>query len=390
MTNIDLSQGQTGRSTRGRTPIWRISINGGEAEDITVLEASLNFNQNQHDLVTLVLASATLIETDGMVDKPIFFAFGQSPRIDTFYGYILAVREVTSKADSFQFSLLIVGATRVMQGGQPRFWRDRTVPGAIEETVLRGMLGYSGQTHNHKWKSLAQTNESDWALIVRLASRLGWDVYNRYGVVMCYDPEKLFEERGAYTHLIAGSEGDISTQDERTILDFEASETSDETPDAIGHKLGYFSGDKPQIVTQEGAFRRYTFRNDIVIRDSAEAEVYQTASNTADAYDTQKAKARLFGEADLWPGMSVDVTTSNQRIYRGRFDGRWMIDSVSHKMDRASFQTQVSLSRPGKARIRDLPYRSFWAADGLAKPQMSLSDGSWTSTWANRRSRSIA
>ena len=108
-----------------------------------------------------------------------------------------------------------------------------------------------------------------------------------------------------------------------------------------------------------------------MIRDQAEATVYESAFNLADSYDTQKATGRLFGEADLYPGMSVDVTTSNYRIYRGRFDGRWLIDSVNHKMDRSSFQTQLTLSRPGKARVKDLPYRSFWDVEGRSRPTCS-------------------
>ncbi len=371
MTNVDTTIGQTGRSTRGRTPIWRLAINGEEI-DVVVIEAQFLFAKNQHDYITMVMSSETITDTSDMTDKPIFFAFGQAPRIESFYGYVVAVGESSANTKALQFSMMIMGATRTMQGGTPRFWRDRSISGAVKELVLTNGLGYAGQDHEHRWKALAQTNDSDWATILRFAKRLGWDVFNRWGVVLCYDPEKVFQERGSYTNLVAGSEDEYNTQDQRLLLDFEATEESDETPESIGQKMGFFNGEKPQIVTQGGAFKRYKFKTDLVIRDKAEADIYESAGNLADSYDTQKATARLYGEADLYPGMSVDVTTSNARVYRGKFDGRWLIDAVNHKMDRSSYQTQLILSRPGKARIRDLPYRSFWDIEGRSRPHMYL------------------
>ena len=74
-------------------------------------------------------------------------------------------------------------------------------------------------------------------------------MYTRYGVVMCYDPERIFEDIGAYTRLVAGSEDQHNTQDQRLLLEFDASDESDETPDTIGYKIGYFNGTKPQIGT---------------------------------------------------------------------------------------------------------------------------------------------
>ena len=413
MTNLDLTSGQTGRSTRGRTPVWRFTVNGLEL-DAQVLEAQLLLSKNQHDFVTMTLSSETMTDTEDMVDQPVFFLFGQSPRVEEFSGYIVSVVESSDNPNALQFSLFIIGATRVMQGGQPRFWRDKSISSAVESLVRTNWLGYAGQQHTHLWKTLAQTNESDWAAILKYAQRLGWNIYNRYGVVMCYDPEKIFKEWGPYTHLVAGGEDEHNTQGERLILDFNASDESDETPEAIGQKMGFFNGDKPQIVSQEGKFRRYKYTVDRVIRDQDEATIYQSAFNLADSYDTQKAETRLYGEADLYPGMSVDVTTSNARIYQGRFDGRWLIDSVTHKMDRSSFQTQLKLSRPGKAQIQGFPYRSFWDIEGKSKPKMLLMSymmssspfpgkddivtvpvngekpvGSWMSSWADRGIRDV-
>lgn len=394
MTNLDFSANQSGRSTRGRTPVWRVQLDGADWEDIEVSGAEFYLSAGQHDMVLLTMASSEMTDTEGLVDKPIFFVFGQSPRIEPFYGYIHTATEGNSTSGALQFNLVVMGSTRVLQGGEPRFWRDRTIPGAVQQVVQKTMLGYTGHTHPHKWKALAQTGESDWEFAVSRANRLGWKVYSRSGVVMCYDPEVLFQEVGPYVSLISTDEELFNTQAERQILSFDAQEESVDTPQLLGTKVGYFDGVKPSIVTQEGDYNRYRFRHDVILRDRNEAEVFRTAFEQTEAFDNQRASVRLYGEADLYPGMAADITTSNYRLYRGKFDGRWMIQAVTHKMDKTSFQTSISLLRPGKARIQDIPYRSFWDMAGRGKPSMFLEDDgerkTWVSSWADARARSVA
>lgn len=394
MTTMEMLSGQgDSRSTRGRTPVWRFTLDGVELENIEINSAELAFTADQHDMINVVLTSSELTTTEGLVDQPVYFVFGVSPRIEAFYGYVLAAAQNPNVTSAFQVSFLIIGATRPLQGGKPRFWRDRTIPGALRQVVQTSMLGWAGQENDFKWKTLAQTSESDWAFMVQKANRLGYRVYNRYGVVMCYDPEELFQDVGAYTRLISSDEERFNTQEERQLLDFQASETSDESPEFMGYRIGYFDGNRPQTLVQGENFYAYKFRTDLVVRNSAEAEIYREAAQNADGFDTQTATARLYGEADLYPGMSVDITTSLQQYYRGNFDGRWMIEAVTHKMDQTTFQTNLKLHRPGRALIRDLPYVSFWDLVEKAKPSMFLDTNAadeeapqvWCSTWANRR-----
>ena len=133
MTDIDLSAGQTGRSTRGRTPVWRFMVNGTELNAV-VIEASMQFSKNQHDFITMTCSSEEMTDTDGLLDMPVTFSFGQAPRIEQFFGYIVFVHETTANTQALQFDMVILGATRVMQGGQPRFWRDATISGAVRGT----------------------------------------------------------------------------------------------------------------------------------------------------------------------------------------------------------------------------------------------------------------
>ena len=97
---------------------------------------------------------------------------------------------------SLSFTMSVLGPTKVMFEGTPKFWSNKSVPSAVRDLAAKNQLGYTGHDHIHLWSALAQTRESDCTIILAFAKRIGWQIYNRYGVVMCYDPVKLFNESG--------------------------------------------------------------------------------------------------------------------------------------------------------------------------------------------------
>jgi hypothetical protein len=72
--------------------------------------------------------------------------------------------------------------------------------------------------------------------------------------------------------------------------------------------------------------------------------------------------------------MNVDIYTTNPKYYRDRYNGRWLVRGVQHKMDRQNFQTQLVLARPESTTpIGITPYVPFWSQAGRARPTMMLS-----------------
>ena len=79
------------------------------------------------------------------------------------------------------------------------------------------------------------------------------------------------------------------------------------------------------------------------------------------------------GNASLFPGMSVEILTTNQKYYTGKFNGRWFVRGVQHKMDRQSFQSNLVLARPeGKAQVYTGGYTPFWQTLTKPRPMLSL------------------
>ena len=375
----------SGRPTRGRTPIYRLMIEG-VLEDLSVTEAAFVFGEGIHDSASLSVTSTERTSTEGIVDKPISFFFGSAPRSEIFCGYITKVTEEQTDAGVLAWKMDVMGATKPMQVGTPRYWTGKTIPRAVRDLTHAAYLGYTGHAQGYRWPALAQTSESSWKTACQFASRLGWSLFNRYGIVMCYDPLLLFQESGAYMSLISETYNIARTEidDERSLLQFDPSEESEDTIEQYGYKVGYFQDRAVQIATQRGRHASYRFMAEMVARNAEEAQIY-VESEASDASGwPQHAMARILGNAALYPGMCVDVLTTDQRYYRGKFNGRWLILAVNHAMDRQSFQSNLALVRPADhTQVYDGGYDPFWQRLGRARPMLTINEDKWVSSWAN-------
>jgi hypothetical protein len=403
MSNVAelLTPQSSARNTRGRTPVWTPLLNGEEFE-VTVTGIEVALMEGGHDSFTLQCQSTELTNTEGLIDSALEFRFGTSPRIEKFQGYITDVTEDSASQGALSFTLTVLGATKRMFEGFPRFWSNKSITSAVRDLANKNMLGYHGTDHNFVWKVLAQTTESDWTFLNKLAKRVGYAVFNRYGVVMCYDPNWLFRESGVYCNLTASDNRDLTT--DRILIEFSPAEQSESLQENLGVKYGYFtSGDDVQIGTQPGKFRGYIFSTEYLLRDQDEAAQYLIGLETSMADWKQAAVARVYGDADIYPGMCVNVITTNRRYLRDKYDGKWLVRVVSHKADKQTFQSQMFLTRPSsQAGVEVPPYLPFWQIGSTrAKPLLTLDTTMsipeapnkpgyvWTSSWNDRSLRSI-
>jgi hypothetical protein len=373
----------------------------GEPLEVLPQSATMASGEGAHDQATITVSSSTLTTTEGLVDKPISFRWGATGRVEGFNGYVMDVKEETAQGSgiSLTFTMSILGATKAMFDGAPKFWSNKSIPSAVRDLASKNQLGYSGHDHAYVWAALAQTNESDWRFVTKLAERIGWIITNRYGVVLCHDPVKLFTESGMVTRCVMGGATGANLQADRILLDFQPVEEADALYSNLGTEYGYFtSSQSVQIARQPGLFRGYTFGTEVVVRDQDAAKVYTDAGNVDIDRWKQYALARIWGDADIYPGMCVEIVTTNKQYLKTKYDGKWLVRQVSHSMDRQSFQTLLSLARPsGKAQVSTPSYVPFWQdASVRAKPVLNLSRTStpdenpaWVSSWSEKSIASI-
>ena len=385
MSLTDIGQEQTFRSTKGRVPIFQPMLNG-EVFEVTITDATVVLSEKKHDMVKMTCLSTVLEDTDGILDSTISFFYGQAPRTEMFTGYVVDVGEAQTGEGSLTFDLEILGPSKVMQQVTPRFWYRRSAPEVVQDLAYANGLGFVGHGPAYIWHAVSQTDESDWTKAVTLANRLGWSLFQRYGVLMCYDPVRLFSESGSYARLVSAQDHDFNFESDRRLIDFHPTEVSAAHPDRMGGKVGYFTETgQVQVAKQEGEFTRYKFYSELVIRTAEDAKVFLTALGTRMDSWKQLAVARIWGDADILPGMCIDIYTHNERYTKkDQFNGRWLVRVVKHMMDRSQFQTQLSLSRPAATQsVASEPYQSFWYQAGKPKPHMLLQEGVWVSSWTN-------
>lgn len=382
--SISDTQQQPARSVRGSVPMTRFLLNG-EALDVNVTSASVVATDGKHDEAKISVTSPTLETTDGLVDQPISFYWGASPHAETFSGYVMQVEPDSQGASgALTFTMTVFGATKAMFEGTPQFWQNKSIPSAVRDLASKNRLGFYGHPHTYLWGALTQTSETDWAVVNDLTKRLGWRLWSRYGCLLCYDPLVLFRESGSYCRLMMGTPEDVTT--DRHLLDFTPTELSATDTALLGRKYGYFTASSAvQIAVQPGEYKGYQFTTDVVIESPDAATAYLDAGvNDLDSW-SQSALARIWGDADLYPGMCVEVVTTNRRYLKAQYDGKWLIRGTSHQMDRQQYQTMLYLVRPdSKTPVGVQPYVPFWRQTDVSsgKPFLSLNDGQWVSSKA--------
>jgi hypothetical protein len=415
MTTLDLNQTvQNGRMQQGITPVYRPAVNGEEL-DITVSRLEMMMGESAHDQAAFQCTSPTMLDTKDLKGKAISFFFGLSPKTELFTGYIDTVQEEQSAtgAGLLHFSMTCLGATKMLQEGQPRFWSNITIPRVVQNLANNAWLGFHGHGHPLSWGGLAQTEETDWKIISDLCKRIGFSLFNRYGCVGCYDPGRLLQENGSFITLVAKQYTSTQFDDfDRALVDFTPLESSDVSYRQMGSKLAYFNNGSVQSVTQRGdSYTTFKWLANTVARNSEEAEVLVNMTSVSASFWSQQATARVLGNAQIYPGMCVDIYTSNPAYAKDRYNGRWLVRGVQHVADRRSFQTQLGLSRPSSGfGVTQTPYVAFWNQSsgdtGLAygalsaanfgedtklpvqppksKPTLTLYEGRWQSSWAGQ------
>jgi hypothetical protein len=380
---------------RGRVPVFSPQLKGA-AFDVVPKELQMIVSEGQHDGATLSVISTTLTTTDGIIDQPISFYYGAPPRTELFQGYVAEITNEQKATSQLSFTMSILGPSKVMFEGKPRFFVNRTATGVISDLVNNSGLGSGGQSHTHIWEALAQTDESDWTMVTDLAKRIGWSVYTRYGVVQVIDPLKTYRETGSYTSLVSGQSSiGVGTTD-RTLIDFSSQATSEMLKNNLGIKFGFFTtGNEAQTITQDGDFAGFVFESTQLIRDQVEAQVYVDAWQTrADGW-AESGVARIWGDADIWPGSCVDVVTASSKYFKPEGDGKWFVRAVGHNANDQQYQTMLFLTRPTKEATpgyTEVPYKPFWERQDppQGRPSLSLDENKrWVSSWNNPRLRGL-
>jgi phage protein D len=208
-------------------------------------------------------------------------------------------------------------------------------------------FSYAIPNDNFRLPRLVQRGESDWSLLVKTASKLGYVVTYHGTNLHVYSPTKALGRGLPYVELTTPSQQNIGYAPGR-ILEFDG----EFTPSMGGdNKTVHFldsAGNNFSLSSSELQNSGLTTTSSLWSRISEEevipASSYEEAEKALISMETLQfsfsAQVTVTGVPFLVPGSIVNISK-----YQLDFDGVWIVRSVRHVIVRESFFTFLTISR---------------------------------------------
>jgi hypothetical protein len=386
-----------------KVPVRALTING-EEYPILVKNVTLTREVDGHDSAQLSASFAGEITFDGkvrvpleaddplsgtrdvdpqsMVGQRVSFIYGVSPRTEMFVGYISSVVPESRFKSSLNYVVNMLGATAVMQSVKQRFDKFKMVHEAVRDRAYYRYLGFIGDTHPFVLSAVAQSSDTDWEKCISLARFIGYALFNWNGVVRLHNPVNLFTQY-PYTTLTM-SDNVLDT--DRKLMDFKPGDFSDLLLAKQPVEASYFdSGGTVHTYRQESNRSNPSYQPVTAYPAASEtvAQVMIDASKITMLRWTQAGTARISGDASIYPGMIVTINSGNSSS-ASLYNGRWLVAKVQHSMDRVTFNTELSVTRPPVVPMyTQSAFQHFWQATDRGRPNLSVREGEWFSSWAD-------
>jgi hypothetical protein len=343
----------------------------------TLLEVVVTSKENKHETATITTRLEST-KVDALKDnRPVAFTYGPARNSNVFYGYTNSVTASKAYQQDGTYDIECFGTTGVLQEGKPRFYTNQTVPQMVADIVKSHSLGVQVDEHSFAFPTYAQTDGTDWAAIVELASFIGCVLYNYRGVVRLVNPLRVLSETAPVIKLIRG---ETSLDPARQLLEFTPASRSETLASLVTPVFPYFDSTTPALSSPLDANHRLYTDGPILSKEMAEVAEASWTSGTESW--TQAAIGRIAGNPNVIPGSVVSVNTGGSGVIDHDFDGLWLVREVQHNISTKSFQTMVALGRPDKVPTNtNTEYKPFWTLSPSGRPQVVRNGDVWESSW---------
>jgi hypothetical protein len=375
---------------------------------VTPTHGTLTRKEDEHDTASIFVVTGTrATDFDQLPNQRIEFAYGTPGNKSTFQGYVNSVmpqkRLVGNQTVTVQ-EIFCYGASMVLKGNVPRFFTSLTLTQMMQRIVSEANLGFSDEFRNDTmvWRSLAQTSESDWEMLLAMANRLAARILYDQGVVRLIDYRDIAYRMLPVRKLLSGSMDP----------DFSASETGnfgsgavvEYVPISVGVQdpayrtptTAYLAGKSAVVLTPPlarltaqpsvmkntwGSALVGRFATDMPASSQQEAEIIQQGFYNPPW--PQQAEVRIEGDATASPGTVVQISSKRGQTMSPTYDGLWYVSGVQHDIGlNKRFYTVLTVGRQAERGMNWYQYRPFWLSDKRGPPTLRSSGaGQWISNW---------
>jgi hypothetical protein len=396
------------RSRTGATVIGDIRVNDRSLL-VTPTSGVLTHNECEHETASLFVVTSTR-STDfaQLPDQRIEFDYGIPGAKGLFQGYVASVmpqkKAVGTQTVTTQ-EIYCYGASMPLKGNRPRFFTDVTLTEMMQRIVTDNNLGFSDEYRNDTavWRTLAQTSETDWEMLLALAGRLALRILYDEGVIRLINyrdiayrmlPVKKFQAAALdpdYSATEMGAPG------AGAVVEYMPISQSIQDPSYRTPTMGYLAGKTAVLLsppaanlTSQPSATANTWGSTLVSRfatsmpalSQQDAEIIQQGLYNPDW--PQTASVRIMGDATVQPGTVVQIASATKsQTLTPSYDGMWYVSGVEHQMGAARrFYTVLTLGRSADRGLNWYQYRPFWLGDSRGAPALRSSGaGQWISNW---------
>ena len=361
------------RSPNSTSPDVDIQIDGVAINYNSIQQAVLELEVNQHDLVRLVFAGLPPQSLMDLINAPIKLSWYQGKSGHEFRGYIAYV-EPTYKSSYGQINgsplqlstVVCLGASFDMKAKKNRVWDVTNLPAVT--TILAHEYHYTCEVPASSFTPprLLQSNESDWAFLVRVATMSGFVVNCDNTHIRVWDPmNSLGRETSFHALVVAGSPDNPKvTNSPGIILSMQGpfgqvtprGSNNDKTLDVLDSDGNLFAPIYPTESSGlgRGLSKRFTDTLNVMAPDlaSAQAIVRSHKNNSFSLHATLECT----GTAGIVPGGVVNIDK-----FDAKFDGLWFVRSVKQTVTFDKFFTEVEV-------VKDSTNEDPYAINALPRP----------------------
>lgn len=331
------------------------------------------------------------------VERPLGFAWGVARGANRAQvGYLAGTSDDTKRngsASTNVVNLKWMGAAASLRTKRFRAWENVSIPYVLNIIASENRFNLVTDESTVKWSRLTQNGDSDWALVVSLAKKLGWWAYVEGTTIMVLDPDKIVHRIPALE--LRASSDDFKQHTEDLPLFGErkmATRVGRFVDQATGKEHRFVSGDRVSVVG--GAPTATSLVEEVALdeRTYAEAQAAFEGIERNAAWYIERT-LNIEGRPDIRPLAPVLVETPRvQQIDKtnsgegwSQYNGFWLVRSVRNHLTfgrDAECRTEVVLVRDAKGvtpNVRQRRPGAMTKFEGL--PPSRLLEGKWVASW---------
>jgi hypothetical protein len=305
-----------------------------------ILDASLTETFGQHDLFTLRIEyplNAPVGSLNIWPDNtPVTIQWGQSPDLNTWYGYVNH-HTVATNADSgtrlVQLTYTCIGTSAVLNSVVTTKW-ESVSPTYILKSIAAAN-GFRSVTNPSSWLlDFEQQAETDFQFLNRIANKAGMRFWCSGGTAYMINPATALE--GGGQSAVPQFYTDKSANYQDTCRDLTYMQGTN-LPGSVQANRVLYGIDAATGVPFSASSQPVSSTNRVALKSSAPTTSYNDAKNRVNSWAALSqfwigAQATLYGNTRLYPGKVVQLTGL---ALPSNAAGFWLISSVTHNLSSA-------------------------------------------------------